>query len=154
MRPVRVISPSGRRSAGRVGRGPGRREPPRFDRPYARDREGFPRWPGPRPTRPEEGCPEGLIARTRRISPSLVRRAGAGCGPRSSDRHGQQQRRGQWELIAKGSAVAGSERDEVCPLSNGTGHLRLPGGCRIVTGSRCVIHRLVRRDREANPWSF
>jgi hypothetical protein len=72
----------------------------------------------------------------------------------SSDRRAQQQRRGKWELIAKGSALTGSKRDEVCPLSNGTGHWRLPGGCSIVTGSRCVIHQLVRRDRRANPWSF
>jgi hypothetical protein len=72
----------------------------------------------------------------------------------SSDRRAQQQRRGKWELIAKGSALTGSKRDEVCPLSNGTGHWRLPGGCGIVTGSRCVIHQLVRRDRRANPWSF
>jgi hypothetical protein len=71
----------------------------------------------------------------------------------SSDRRAQQQRRGKWELIAKGSALTGSKRDEVCPLSNGTGHWRLPGGCSIVTGSRCVIHQLVRRDRRANLWS-
>jgi hypothetical protein len=72
----------------------------------------------------------------------------------SSDRSAQQHRRGKWELIAKGSGLTGSKRDEVCPLSNGTGHWRLPGGCGIVTGSRCVIHQLVRRDRRANPWSF
>ena len=66
----------------------------------------------------------------------------------------QQQRRGKWELIAKGSALTGSKRDEVCPLSNGTGHWRLPGGCSIVTGPCCVIHQLVGRDRRANPWSF
>src|SRR4051794_31635613 len=63
-----------------------------------------------------------------------------------SDRRAQQRRRGKWELIAKGSALTGSKRDEVCPLSNGTGHWRLLGGCSIVTGSRCVIHQLVRRD--------
>ncbi len=71
-----------------------------------------------------------------------------------SDRSAQQRRHGKWELIAKGSALTGSKRDEVCPMSNGTGHWGLPGGCSMVTGPRCVLHHLVRRDRRANPWSF